>query len=78
MAAHVFVWPMLGQPDRAPAARRIEGFNVVGWRTKGMEWWAVSDLNAVELEELPLYPCFMPPNRTLRPSTSAGVPRNPS
>jgi anti-sigma factor RsiW len=77
-AVNVFVWPAPGQPDRAPAARRIEGFNVVGWRTKGMEWWAVSDLNAVELEELPLCPCFMPPNRTLHASTSAGAPRNPS
>jgi anti-sigma factor RsiW len=75
---NVFVWPEARQPDRAPAARSIEGFNVVSWRTNGMNWWAVSDLNSVELEELPLCPCFLAPNRTLHASTSAGWPRNPS
>jgi anti-sigma factor RsiW len=63
---NVFVWPAPGQPDRAPVSRPLEGFRVVTWRANGMAWWAVSDLNAVQLEELPLCPCFLQPNRTLR------------
>jgi len=63
---NVFVWPSPGQPDQPPAGRPLDGFHVVTWRANGMTWWAVSDLTAVQLEELPLCPCFMPPNRTLR------------
>jgi anti-sigma factor RsiW len=62
---NVFVWPALGQKDRAAQAHSVEGYQVVGWRAKGMNWWAVSDLNAAGLEELPLCPCFMPPHPAL-------------
>ncbi len=56
---NVFVWPEPGQPDRAPAAHFVEGFNVVSWRSHGSNWWAVSDLNEVEMEQLPVCPCFL-------------------
>jgi anti-sigma factor RsiW len=62
---NVFVWPAPAQPDRAPRVQSVEGFQVVGWRTKGMNWWAVSDLSRAALEELPLCPCFMPPHPAL-------------
>jgi anti-sigma factor RsiW len=62
---NVFVWPAAGQPDRGPRARSVEGYQAVSWRAKGMNWWAVSDLNAADLEELPLCPCFMPPHPPL-------------
>lgn len=63
---NVFVWPAAGQPDRALQARSAGGFTVVGWRAKGMNWWAISDLNASSLEELPMCPCFMPPHPVLQ------------
>jgi anti-sigma factor RsiW len=75
---NVFVWPSPGQPDRQPASRLVDGFHLVGWRANGMNWWAISDLNSVELEELPLCPCFMLPNSTLHASAAANTPRNPS
>jgi anti-sigma factor RsiW len=50
---NVFVWPE-GAADavRAPANEHQRGFNLVRWREHGMQWWAVSDLNAVELDQL--------------------------
>jgi anti-sigma factor RsiW len=65
---NVFVWPARGQPDRGPRAHSVEGYQAVSWRAKGMNWWAVSDLNAAGLEELPLCPCFMPPHPPLEAS----------
>ncbi len=67
---NVFVWPALGQPDRAPRSRMADRFHVTSWWAYGMEWWAVSDLGLEELEELALCPCFMPPNRTLHADNS--------
>ena len=50
---NVFVWPSpSGSGSGAPtqtAAR--QGYNVVDWTQSGMTWWAVSDLNAQELQE---------------------------
>lgn len=45
---NLFVWPAAG-----PAMRALnhEGYNLIGWRQGGLEVWAVSDLNAVELKE---------------------------
>jgi anti-sigma factor RsiW len=75
---NVFVWPASGEKDRVPASRQVDGFHLVGWRANGMNWWAISDLTAVELEELPLCPCFMLPNSTLHASAAGNTPRNPS
>ncbi len=63
---NVFVWPATGQPDRPAQAHSVEGYQVVGWRAKGMNWWAVSDLSPASLEEMPLCPCFMPPHPALQ------------
>ena len=63
---NVFVWPAGYQPDRTPASRVVNGYNIVEWRTEGMNWWAISDLNLNDLEELPLCPCFMPVHETLQ------------
>jgi len=62
---NVFVWPSPGDPDHTAQVHSVEGYQVVGWRAKGMNWWAVSDLDAAGLEELPLCPCFMPPHPAL-------------
>ncbi len=64
----VFVWPASQRSDGAPAAIARNGLNIVKWRTDGKNWWAISDLNLPELEELPLCPCFMPVHETLRSS----------
>jgi len=49
---NVFVWPTesTDAPRGAPTA--VHGYNVVGWTSQGMTYWAVSDLNATELGEL--------------------------
>jgi anti-sigma factor RsiW len=75
---NVFVWPAPGSRDQQPSARVVDGFNVVGWRANGMNWWAVSDLSPVELEQLPLCPCFMPPKSTLHVSLAGRPARDPS
>lgn len=63
---NVFVWPAAERSDRAPEGTAAAGFNMVNWRAEGMNWWAISDLNLGELEELPLCPCFMPVHEALR------------
>ena len=47
---NVFVWPSARGDDRSPTLSR-HGFNVTHWKTSEMTYWAVSDLNAGELEE---------------------------
>jgi anti-sigma factor RsiW len=48
---NVFTWPD-GGPDRAPRLESLQGFNLAHWRRGGMEWWAVSDASAADLEQL--------------------------
>lgn len=49
-AINVFVWPV--RDNEIPANRSItrQGFNVTTWQQEGMKYWAVSDLNAVDLK----------------------------
>jgi len=49
---NVFTWPA-GRSDEAPRRESVEGFNLVHWVRHGMNWWAVSDLGAEELGQLP-------------------------
>jgi len=46
---NVFVWPASDR-DSGVRARTIRGFNMRHWDRNGMSFWAVSDLNAVELD----------------------------
>jgi hypothetical protein len=34
-----------------PTSKAMEGYNILGWQQAGLTFWAVSDLNAVELKE---------------------------
>jgi anti-sigma factor RsiW len=43
---NLFIWPA-GKPVAAETER--DGFNLIGWTQKGLEFWAVSDLNLTEL-----------------------------
>lgn len=47
---NLFVWPA-DRPGSAPlAAGTSRGYNVLHWQRDGMNYWAVSDLNAGELK----------------------------
>ncbi|GEP03416.1 anti-sigma factor family protein [Methylobacterium oxalidis] len=45
---NLFMWPSEGS---RPNALAREGYNILGWQQAGLAFWAVSDLNAVELKE---------------------------
>jgi anti-sigma factor RsiW len=45
---NLFIWPSAG-PDSGLASASENGYNLVDWRQAGMTYWAVSDLNALEL-----------------------------
>lgn len=47
---NVFVWPDSGNSQRTLSAR--QGYSVFHWRSNGMQYWAVSDLNPAELQTL--------------------------
>jgi anti-sigma factor RsiW len=49
---NVFVWP--ADPHEGPLAvpARRDGYNVVGWKQGGLEFWAVSDVDPSELQLL--------------------------
>lgn len=48
-AINVFVWPTRGPRDFVPASTSKQGFNVESWQVDGMEFWAVSDVQAADL-----------------------------
>lgn len=47
-AINVFVWPSAAD---ARVAKERDGYNLINWREAGLTYWAVSDLNMVELKE---------------------------
>jgi anti-sigma factor RsiW len=48
---NVFTWPA-GENSSASSVSVRRGYNVLHWMGNGMQYWAVSDLNATELAEL--------------------------
>jgi anti-sigma factor RsiW len=48
---NVFVWPG-GTREAAPASWRHDGYNVAGWSQRGLEFWAVSDVDPGDLQQL--------------------------
>lgn len=49
---NVFLWPSRAAADRSPRAVVHRGYNIMTWTRSGMVYWAVSDLNMSELQEL--------------------------
>lgn len=48
---NLFVFPSKGASDSAEKASVKQGYNIVQWNCGSMSFWAVSDLNATELQE---------------------------
>lgn len=48
----VFVWPTSDTRERATDVEAVRGFNSRHWTANGMSFWAVTDANAADLEEL--------------------------
>jgi anti-sigma factor RsiW len=48
---NVFIWP--SNNEAALKLDTADGYNVASWSRGGMAFWAISDLNAGELRELP-------------------------
>ena len=49
---NVFVWPAVGNPVQDPVLAVRQGFNVAHWSRDGMQFWAVSDVNAADLRNV--------------------------
>jgi anti-sigma factor RsiW len=48
---NVFVWPASDSGETLSDTRTLRGFQVRHWTHEGMAFWAVSDLNDVELDQ---------------------------
>jgi anti-sigma factor RsiW len=48
---NLFIWPAGGGADSPARALSRRGYNLLHWTTDGLDFWAVSDLNAEELGE---------------------------
>ncbi len=48
---NVFVWPRGGRPSATPTTREAQGFNIVEWNNKAMQFWLISDLNVGDLKQ---------------------------
>jgi hypothetical protein len=46
------VWPSESPGDAAPRLMRLSTYNLLTWRHNGLTYWAVSDLNGAELQQL--------------------------
>jgi anti-sigma factor RsiW len=49
---NVFMWPSASLGDVAPLLVTRNGYNLLTWRRGGVDYWAVSDLNAGDLAQL--------------------------
>jgi anti-sigma factor RsiW len=49
---NVFMWPSPSDAASAPGASTYLGYNVLVWHKAGMAYWAISDLNMSELQQL--------------------------
>jgi anti-sigma factor RsiW len=47
----VFVWPAATAEDVPPRLVSTDGYNLLTWSHGGLTYWAVSDLNATELQQ---------------------------
>jgi len=48
---NVFVWPA-GAREVIPTESRHDGYNLLGWSQRGLQFWAVSDVDPADLQQL--------------------------
>jgi len=48
---NLFIWPTNSDSATSTAAQTWQGYNLIHWAEDGLNYWAVSDLNAKELQE---------------------------
>ena len=48
---NLFIWPAEQADSTGEVAIQRQGYNLIHWSASGMNFWAISDLNAVELHE---------------------------
>jgi anti-sigma factor RsiW len=49
---NVFIWPATSSANSATKLEAREGYNILHWRYAGMEYWAISDAAAEDLQHL--------------------------
>jgi anti-sigma factor RsiW len=49
---NVFLWPSAASAESAPRQITRNGYNLLSWSRGGVSYWAISDLNTAELEQL--------------------------
>jgi anti-sigma factor RsiW len=49
---NVFMWPASGSQEAPPRQASIHGYNLLAWTSRGITYWAVSDLAGGELQHL--------------------------
>ncbi len=49
---NVFIWPSGSDADQAPQTVAFQGYHLLRWQRSGLTFWAVSDVNAADLESL--------------------------
>jgi anti-sigma factor RsiW len=48
---NLYIWPAEQSNATSEAATKRQGYNLLHWTNSGMNYWAISDLNGVELHE---------------------------
>jgi anti-sigma factor RsiW len=48
---NLFIWPAGQAGSTGELAIQRQGYNLIHWTSSGMNYWAISDLNSVELQE---------------------------
>jgi anti-sigma factor RsiW len=48
---NLYIWPAEQSNATAEVATKRQGYNLLHWTNSGMNYWAISDLNGVELHE---------------------------
>jgi anti-sigma factor RsiW len=48
---NLFIWPAEQSNATGEVAAKRQGYNLLHWTNSGMNYWAISDLNGVELHE---------------------------
>jgi len=52
---NLYIWPADPTNNAKESSLQLQGFNLIQWTDSGMSFWAVSDLNSVELQEFVRY-----------------------